>query len=219
MASRPVFVPIQSRSSMVREIPVDFKWHAGLSTSQKQKSVEELHSAARVQLGINRVLEVSTKSKEELGRALSAFNLGTHLPGGSGTSVEVAYQASKKFEHGGPYLDLLSGDSRAAKTDERLRNSGRLLAFSFGGAEWPLEPPTAFYDWLYVSALSDDPKLANDVLDWEAFTDIEFNPKRSLNCQARSVALYCSMVRSGSFEQLMSSPHKFRKAFSMAYRA
>lgn len=216
MASRPVFVPIQSRSSMVREIPVDFKWHAGLSTSQKQKSVEELHSAARVRLGITRVLEVSTKSKEELGRALSAFNLRAHLPGGRETSVEVAYQASKKFEHGGPYLDLLSGDSRAAKTDERLKNSGRLLAFSFGGEDWPLEPPTAFYDWLYVSALSNEPNLAKAVLDWEAFTDIEFNPERSLNCQARSVALYCSMVRSGRFEQLMSSPHEFRKAFSMA---
>lgn len=210
MATRPAFVPLQSQSSMIREVPIDFKWHAGLSASQKQKSVEELHSATRERLGIVKVLEVSTKSKEELGRALSAFNLRMCLPDGRVTSVEVAYQAAKKFEHGGPYLDLLSGDSRAAKTDERLRNSGRLLAFSYGGEDWPLTPPTAFYDWLYICALMNDQNLATFVLGWEAFTDIEFNPAKSLNCQARSVALYCSMVRAGRLQALMSSPEKFR---------
>lgn len=210
MATRPAFIPLKSKTSMIREVPIDFKWHSGLSASQKQKSVEELHLATRERLNVVKVLEVSTKSKEEFGRALSAFNLRMPLPDGRVTTVEVAYQAAKKFEHGGPYLDLLSGDSRSAKTDERLRNSGRLLAFSFGGEDWPLMPPTAFYDWLYVTALMNNPNLATFVLGWDAFTDIEFNPEKSLSCQARSVALYCSMVRDCRLEALMSSPEKFR---------
>lgn len=152
MATRPAFIPLQSQSSMIREVPVDFKWHARLSASQKQKSVDKLYSATRERLGIVRVLEVSTKSKEELGRALSAFNLRMCLPDGHVTSVEVAYQAAKKFEHGGPYLDLLSGDSRAAKTDKRLRNSGRLLAFSYGGEDWPLVPHRVLRLAVYLCA-------------------------------------------------------------------
>ena len=199
---------------MVREIPVEFKWHAGMSVSQKQKSVFELHEAACARLGIGRVLEVSTKSKEEIGRALSAFNLQTRTPDGHLTPVEVVYQASKTFELGGPYLDLLAGDSYAAKTDERLKNSGALVSFSHRGEIWPLEPSTAFYDWLYICALAENESLALAVVEWEAFTDIEFNPEKSLNCQARSIALYCSMMNSGSLAASISSPKAFRALLS-----
>ena len=53
-----------------------------------------------------------------------------------------------------------------------------------------LEPRTFFYDWLYVSALAGHPELVNELEHRAAFTDIEFNPKRSINCQAHSVALF-----------------------------
>ena len=53
-----------------------------------------------------------------------------------------------------------------------------------------LEPRTFFYDWLYVSALAGRPELVNELEHRAAFTDIEFNPKRSINCQAHSVALF-----------------------------
>jgi hypothetical protein len=33
------------------------------------------------------------------------------------------------------------------------------------------------------------------MLQYQAFTDIEFNPEKSLNCQAYSAALYLSMVK------------------------
>jgi hypothetical protein len=94
-----------------------------------------------------------------------------------------------------------------------------ILAFSYGGEDWPLVPPTAFYDWLYVCALMNDEKLATFVLGWDAFTDIEFNPEKSLNCQARSVALYCSMARAGRLQELMSSPQKFRAMLAGDLRA
>ena len=37
-------------------------------------------------------------------------------------------------------------------------------------------------------------KFKSLILNYEAFTDIEFNPEKSLNCQAYSAALYSSMV-------------------------
>ena len=75
--------------------------------------------------------------------------------------------------------------------------------------EWSLEPPTAFYDWLYICALVADPTLAPQIKTFEAFTDIKFNPQKSLNCQARSVALFCSLSKTGQLEQSLSSPKAF----------
>ena len=66
---------------------------------------------------------------------------------------ECAYQGSKVFENGGPYHELYLVSSQEAKTDDRLRNSGALVAFNFCGESFPIEPKTAFYDWLYMTAL------------------------------------------------------------------
>lgn len=43
------------------------------------------------------------------------------------------------------------------------------------------------------------------------FTDIEFNPKKSLNCQARSAAIFVSLERSGLLQQALSSPAHFKE--------
>lgn len=53
-----------------------------------------------------------------------------------------------------------------------------------------LEPRTFLYDWLYVGALAGRPGLIDEVESYTAFTDIEFSPKRSINCRARSVSLF-----------------------------
>lgn len=211
MAIRPVFLPHLELRVGVNECPVEFIWSPGLSVSQKQKSIDAMHASARVTLGVDRVLEISSKSREPLGVQLSAFNLRLNLEDGRQVPVEVAYQASKVFEHGGPYRDLMSGSSRDAKGDERLRTSGRLICFRFQNEEWPLEPQTAFYDWLYLRALQNNTGLATQLAGFGAFTDIEFNPVKSINCQARSAALYVALVRDGRLEEALSSPEAFRQ--------
>lgn len=107
------------------------------------------------------------------------------------------------FENGGPYQDLYSVSSRAAKTDERLRNSGKLIAFNFFGEDFPIDPQTAFYDWLYLTALwQKKPNLAKEELEpFEGFSDIVFNPQRSLNCQARAAALFVSLSKEGLIDE------------------
>lgn len=209
MASRPVFIPARSKSSFVREIPIEFRWFAGMSVSQKQKSIESLHNAIHEQRGVAKTLEISSKSMTSLGVRLSAFNL--ILPiNDRNLSVEVVYQGSKRFERGGPYTDILNMSSRDAKTDSRLRESGPLLGFSLNDDPWPLEPTTAFYDWLYLHALCANPDLADEMQEYGAFTDIEFNPEKSVNCQARTAALYVSLKKEGLLRQaLLDRPSYF----------
>ena len=196
MAKRPVFTPSIEGPMLVSTTLVDFEWFPGMALSQAQKSVESLHVAARGALGVDTILEISSKSKQDLGMRLSAFNLMIKtVKQEREFSVECAYQASKVFERGGPFTDLLDKTSLEAKRDPRLTQFGRMTEFRFFKQSWPLEPRTAFYDWLYMNALHKHKALANEVLTYDAFTDIAFNPERSINCQAYAAALYSSLVR------------------------
>jgi len=214
MAKRPVFVPRISGPSFVAALSVDFVWHAGMSKTQKQKSVRSLHEAARRTREIGAILEISSKSEEDLGVRLSAFNLTLKANDGLQAPVEVFFQGSKVFSNGGPFQDIYRKTSREAKKDERLRGSGSLVAFHYSGRDWPLNPRTAFYDWLYVSALRDNPTLALKLLEYDGFSDIEFNPQKSINCQAASAALYKSLVVRGLLEEALASPEEFVRLHS-----
>lgn len=217
MAERPVFIPTTEGSALVRTQYVEFKWFPGMAASQKQKSVDSLHEAALGLPSIKKVLEVSSKSREDLGVSLSAFNLSfTTLKHQRTFSVECAFQGSKVFERGGPYVDIFGMTSREAKKDERLRSSGRLTGFHFFGTEWGLEPQTAFYDWLYINALKKQSGFSEKLLKYSAFTDIEFNPERSINCQAYSVALYTALYKRGLLEDATSSKEAFLRIVANA---
>lgn len=210
MATRPIYIPATNGSALVITKMIDFEWHAGLAPSQKQKSINSLHLAAKEELGIDTLLEISSKSKVSLGVNLSAFNLMILLPSlENKISVESAYQASKVFEGGIQYRDILNKNSRDAKTDARIKESGRLVGFNLSGQEWGLEPKTAFYDWLYISALCQNENLNNSLLEYSAFTDIEFNPKKSINCQAYAVALFVSLKTRGVIEEALASKDSF----------
>ncbi len=208
MANRPVYLPNKTKTAFIREIPIEFPWFAGMSVSQKQKSIDSLHAAIHQQRGVENVLEVSSKSRTPLGVSLSAFNLMTPH-NGQNLSVEVVFQGSKRFERGGPYTDILAMTSREAKTDPRLRDSGALIGFVLNNEPWPLTPVTAFYDWLYLHALQAHPDLSSQLMAYGGFTDIEFNPEKSLNCQARSAALFVSLSKDGLLDKALSSKQTY----------
>jgi len=206
MAERPIYVP-DLNPPYVKAKWIQFVWNPGFSIQQKQKNVTALHWAAK-RIKIDPILEVSTKSESEIGRRLSAFNLTfTYL--GSKYTVEAAFQASKVFEKGGPYLDLLQLSGREIKIDERLKNSGLLKAFLFDETRWELEPKTAFYDWLYLNALMQNSELSMNLLQFSGFTDIEFNPQKSINCQAKSCALFVSLYEQNLLKQALTSKQAF----------
>ena len=170
MATRPLFVPKRSGPTLVESVPIDFFWHAGMAPTQKKKNVVSLHEAAR-RRGYSRVLEISSKSNDEVGRRLSAFSLRIVI-GERTYPLESAYQASKVFRGGGPFLDILELSPREAKQDTRLRSSGDLICFKFDSKKYPLIPPTAFYDWLYFKALFSHREWISRNIEFEAYSDI-----------------------------------------------
>jgi hypothetical protein len=212
MAQRPVFVPATTGPLLVQEVPIDFAWHPGLAPSQKRKNVIELHDAA-LRRGLSPLLEISSRSERKAGQRLSAFHLKILIENRE-TTVECAFQGSKVFENGGPYTDLYWVDSREAKRDPRLKNSGRLVGFRFEGRDFPISPTTAFYDWLYLRALYPHREWLKRLQECAGFTDIEFNPNRSLNCQARSFAAFISLQKRGRLDEAMSSFESFENFLS-----
>lgn len=216
MASRPIFIPLAKGSLLVATKMVEFKWHPGMAYSQKQKSVLSLHEAARRELGLSKILEISTKSPNPVGVQFSAFSL-RYTPAASGKAyfLESIYQSSKIFEQGGPYTDIRNMSPADAKRDERLRNSGRLIGFRSANVNWGLEPKTAFYDWLYINTIRAYQGHADAILNYEAFTDIEFNPQKSVNCQAYSAALYASLHLRGLIDQAMQSRESYLSTLTM----
>ncbi|WP_420828768.1 DarT1-associated NADAR antitoxin family protein [Leisingera aquaemixtae] len=123
--------------------------------------------------------------------------------------VECGFQASNAFENGGPFLDLLNASPADAKRDPRLQESGRLTGFRFFKEEWPNKPPKAFYDWIYLNALHRQRELAEAVIHYDIFTDIAFNPEKSINCRAGAVALYVALSRRGELLKALSSREAF----------
>lgn len=217
MAKRPVFVSIlNNKDNYVKRINIDFTWYPGFSKKQKQKSILSLHEnflKGNHKVNQNEILEISTKSSDEFGVQLSAFNLEIELKGIK-TTVESLFQSSKVFENGGPYRDIIEKTSLEAKRDSRVKNSGDLVTFKFNKREWPLEPKTIFYDWIYMKALSQDENYSKEIMKYKAFTDIEFNPKKSINCQARAAALFVSLKRVDKLGVFLSDIDKYLDFFT-----
>lgn len=214
MAERPVFVPSIVGSQLVQQVAVRFPWHPGLASSQKKKNVMELHEAALAH-GLAPLLEISSKSELKVGQKLSAFHLKIETEGAAIT-VECAFQGSKVFEFGGPFTDLFHKTSKEAKRDARLRDSGRLIGFRFEGKDFPISPSTLFYDWLYFRALYPHREWILRREEWAGYTDIEFNPQRSINCQARSFAAFISLMKRNALEKTMSSFEQFESQMKIA---
>ena len=208
MAERPIFFPFSEGQRLVREVSIEFKWNPGFAPIQKKKNIAALHKAGAVK-GFSPILEISTKSDSKLGKRLSAFNLGIELDDGRMIPLECAFQGSKVFETAGPFKDIYQKTSREAKKDERLRSSGAIKGFIFEGLKFPSEPKTAFYDWLYARALAPHKEYLSRLEEFIGFTDIEFNPEKSINCQARSCALFVSLCRKGLLEDAIASPTSF----------
>lgn len=208
MANRPVFFVSKERP-YYQEESVSFQFNPGFSIVQKQKNIRNIHDAFIEKHHNARMLEISSKSELTLGVQLSAFNLPISVDGAS-TTVESAFQSSKEFVFGGPYTDLLRQPSYIAKKDPRLSESGPLKQFMLGNQFFPLEPKTFFYDWLYINAVVQNAGLSDQLCQFNAFTDIEFNPEKSINCQARSAAIFVSLSKMGLLSSALESPESFR---------
>ena len=188
MAIRPVY--LVSNGKVIKS-EYEFQWFAGFSMAQKQRSIAALHNAVKSANKAANPLEISTTGTVELGVKLSAFNLKLN-----GYTLENIFQSSRAFSNGGPYRDLLEVSPKEAKRDARLHNSGALVGFNYGGIDFPLEPKTVFYDYIYIDAVKQtlSSEEIRQITEYTHFTDIEFNPQRSINTQAKTIAIIRLML-------------------------
>src|SRR5438067_12545803 len=91
-ANRPICVPL-SGAPRVGTVEVEFDWFPGFALVQQQRSIASLHDAARSLGYASTPLEISTRSTEELGCALSAFNLRVPHPTLGVIPLESAFQS------------------------------------------------------------------------------------------------------------------------------
>ena len=207
MAIRPVF-EASEKAPFYKQLDVEFQFFSGFSIGQKQKSIESLHSNYIRQNPNKAILEISSKCPLQLGVSLSAFNLKNNTQKSS-FSVECAFQSSKVFENGGPYTELLNKTSLEAKKYAKLHSSGKLISFKYFNENFPLNPKDYFYNWIYINALKSNEQLACDILNFDSFTDIEFNPQKSINCQARAAAIFVGLSRAGLLQEATKSKEDF----------
>jgi hypothetical protein len=210
LANRPIFIPTNKKEKLFEEKNIEFKFYNGFASSQKIKSVKSLHNSAE-QEGYNKILEISTYSNNELGYQLSAFNLLSNYQDKK-IPLECAFQGSKVFEFNKQYTDLYHTTNIKAKKDKRLKESGKIIGFFYEDEFWENEPKTAFYDWLYISTIYKNYyNLIEELTQYQAFTDIAFNPKKSLNCQARSCAILVSLYNLDLLQKALLSKENFIK--------
>lgn len=181
MTKRPAWT---IKNNKVYSESFEFEWNGGFAIVQKRKNIESLHRSITKKYNEN-ILEVSSKSTNELGVKISAFNLKLE-----GNVLENIFQSSKVYENGGPFPDLLYVTPKEAKKDEGHWKSGKLVGFQYKNRLWEIEPKSLFYDFIFLRAILQSGIVYNEILGFDWFTDIEFNPNKSFNCQARSVAVF-----------------------------
>ena len=187
---------------------ITFTYVKGMAFSQKQKNVISFHGSIQSAYPQHRILEVSTKSLNPLGVKLSAFNLKL-----DGFPLESVFQSSKVFANGTQYTFLKSYAPRDAKKFISENATMPLSSFRYNDAEFPLIPQSMFYDYIYIKALMAIPEISMALKDYDIFTDIEFNEKKQINCQARACAIYAHMLRTNSVDFFMSSLSNFKTLY------
>ena len=105
------------------------------------------------------------------------------------------------FENGGPFTEVFDLTPRDAKRFMREQDCGNIIRFQLEGRHYPLSPKNAFYDWLYIRSLAEHADWISENVEYDAFTDIEFNPAKQINCQARAFAEYLSLHKKGKLQE------------------
>lgn len=178
MAIRPIYI-----STNIPEMPfiqrdISFEWIKGMSYSQKCKRRDSLKKEIAKQYDINKWLEISTKSDKEIGVKLSALNLKILTTKKIERPVEEIYQSSKVFEN------------------------GKIISFKYGNTTFPNDPYSMYYDYVYMLGLYQNQNLWEEFSKYSIFTDIEFNPNKQLNTQARAAAIFKTLLENNSLKIL-----------------
>ena len=196
MATRTICFPI-SGYPYCREQPVTFTWIKG----SKRQNIRAVHDAVHTTDPDVSILEVSSASVQPEGEAVSSLRLLLRLDSvAQDVPISTVFEAAKVFEHGGPFVDLLTCAPSKVHKDTRLRTNGKLLRYSLEGSEYPIEPhPDSFFEWLYCRALKQFPEKAAQLSRYNAFSDIAAaaDSKKYYGDSSRAAAIYVGLAAAG----------------------
>ena len=148
------------------------------------------------------ILEISSRSDEPLGRALSAMNLrASGSDGNRRLPVESVYQAAKCYGDGGPDDQPAANGFDAKRRDKERRSAGSLRGFQHNGAFWPAASGSVFYDREWIKAATAI-GATRELTGYDAYTDQFHRPGAAVACQARSAAMLVGLARSRQLDQV-----------------
>lgn len=230
---------------------IEFEWFQGMSWQQKQRSslsmLEKLEDLGYVPI------EISRRSvDQDFGVKLSAFNLklnkinvenifqaykqlndgGPYLdllhtnPKSAKNDCRIQTHESKKpcLTYNVEYKNSSFYDDDRVCDYCKKRLNRHLIGFTSSKTSWAIEPKSMFYDAIYIAALLENNHLSNRLVDYNAFTDIEFNQKivysqikGPFNCQARSCAIFVTLKNANYTDnqiiELIRSPEKMKDLY------
>lgn len=214
MAKRLLFsASIEQNTIIVKREEIDFEWVGGFAHTQKLKRLAKFRDKLPIDVR-EKHIEVSSGSDTDYGKKLSAFNLRYSSGDLKGYSVESVYQGSKVFITGGPYQELYNRTSIVAKKDPRIKKNDPLVSFQLWEDDWPLTPPTGYYNYLYFLALIQNPDLISGTSKYEYFSDLEFNHEKAISCQAESLAIFFALFRKGIAHEVLQDKSDFLATIS-----
>lgn len=189
MAIRPIYISTNNLKNPVIQKDISFNWVKGLSYKQKCKRRDSLKEELEKLYDIKEWLEVSTKSDKELGVNLSALNLTLETLYNSIT-VEQLYQQSKI-----------------------KNNNNKIIGFKYGSKTYFENTPYGmFYDYIYILALYQNKQYHKELEQYNIFTDIEFNPYKQLNTQARAIAIFKTLYNNDELD-IIKDKESFKKYY------
>ena len=206
MAEKMVF--ISDGINPFYEKLINYTFVPGFAPIQRKKNVQNLNAAVSAIFPTLKTLEISTKSDSELGRQLSAFNLKLN-----GKYVESIFQSSKVFDDGTQHGFLIDKKPLEAKRYIQSLPKHEIIKFNFNGVDYPISPKSMFYDFIYIKALNSNLELALKLKGYDVFTDIEFNHKKSINCQARACAIYAYLLKNNKVEEYINNLELFKTLY------
>ena len=188
MAIRPIYISTGNINNPFIQDDIYFKWISGYSYINKCKRRDSLKQEIEKLYDIKKWLEVSTISDKDIGKKLSALNLMITLSNNSKYSVENIYQCSKVYEN------------------------NHIVSFKFKNTEFENTPYGMYYDYIYMVALFQNKEYHKLINNYYLFTDLFFNPNKSLNTQARAVAIFKSLY-DNNYLDILKDVNEFKNYY------
>ena len=221
------FAPIQKRKN--RDC-----MHESILKQEPKAKILEVSTKSNDKFGVNLSafnLELDSRPFECTFQEAKRFEISDSIK----TKIEIDSKGKGKFivdisdklinDGESYYLAPISDNPRELKSTIKAfckaNKSAKLSHFNFRGEIFELNAGVAnsasfFYDFLYFRALRENFSQSEiaQILDYDIFTDIEFNHKVSINCQARSCALYRYALLNKKVDFYTQSKENFKSIYA-----